>query len=122
MQHPGLISPTSMERVMQVAYTVKLNSGCISRQVGAVVTDSDNSIKSVGWNDVAQGQVPCAMRSIDGLINDFHSETYSHYERNNEKFREKAREFYDIFKPVIQQSSSLKEEIFHIVLKIYITV
>lgn len=108
MQHPGLISPTSMERVMQVAYTVKLNSGCISRQVGAVVTDSDNSIKSVGWNDVAQGQVPCAMRSIDGLINDFHAETYSHYERNNEKFREKAREFYDIFKPVIQQSSSFK--------------
>lgn len=108
MQHPGLISPTSMERVMQVAYTVKLNSGCISRQVGAVVTDSDNSIKSVGWNDVAQGQVPCAMRSIDGLINDFHSETYSHYERNNEKFREKAREFYDIFKPVIQQSNSFK--------------
>lgn len=108
MQHPGLISPTSMERVMQVAYTVKLNSGCISRQVGAVVTDSDNSIKSVGWNDVAQGQVPCAMRSIDGLINDFHSETYSHYERNNEKFREKARDFYDIFKPVIQQSSSFK--------------
>lgn len=108
MQHPGLISPTSMERVMQVAYTVKLNSGCISRQVGAVVTDSDNSIKSVGWNDVAQGQVPCAMRSIDGLINDFHSETYSHYERNNEKFREKAREFYDNFKPVIQQSNSFK--------------
>lgn len=108
MQHPGLISPTSMERVMQVAYTVKLNSGCISRQVGAVVTDSDNSIKSVGWNDVAQGQVPCAMRSIDGLINDFHSETYSHYERNNEEFREKAREFYDIFKPVIQQSNSFK--------------
>lgn len=108
MQHPGLISPTSMERVMQVAYTVKLNSGCISRQVGAVVTDSDNSIKSVGWNDVAQGQVPCAMRSIDGLINDFHLETYSHYERNNEKFREKAREFYDIFKPVIQQSNSFK--------------
>ncbi|ENF4062049.1 deoxycytidylate deaminase, partial [Escherichia coli] len=49
MQHPGLISPTAMERVMQVAYTVKLNSGCISRQVGAVVTDNDNSIKSVGW-------------------------------------------------------------------------
>ncbi|RZM53534.1 deoxycytidylate deaminase, partial [Klebsiella pneumoniae] len=60
MQHPGLISPTSMERVMQVAYTVKLNSGCISRQVGAVITDSENSIKSVGWNDVAKGQVPCA--------------------------------------------------------------
>ncbi|SNY70992.1 anti-phage dCTP deaminase [Pantoea sp. GL120224-02] len=108
MQHPGLISPTSMERVMQVAYTVKLNSGCISRQVGAVVTDNDNSIKSVGWNDVAKGQIPCAMRSIDGLMNDFHSETYSHYERNNQRFRVKAKEFYETFKPVIQESNSFK--------------
>ncbi|HDU8652492.1 TPA: deoxycytidylate deaminase, partial [Morganella morganii subsp. morganii] len=108
MQHPGLISPTSMERVMQVAYTVKLNSGCISRQVGAVVTDKDNSIKSVGWNDVAKGQIPCAMRSIEGLIDDFNSETYSHYERNDEIFRGAAREFYEKFKPVILQSNSFK--------------
>lgn len=92
MKHPGLISPTSMERVMQVAYTVKLNSGCISRQVGAVVTDQDNSIKSVGWNDVAKGQVPCAMRSLNGLMHDFDPMKYSSYERNNEKFREKARQ------------------------------
>lgn len=54
MQHPGLIPPSAMERVMQVAYTMKMNSGCISRQVGAVVTDAQNSIKSVGWNDVAK--------------------------------------------------------------------
>ncbi|KFX21281.1 anti-phage dCTP deaminase [Pectobacterium betavasculorum] len=108
MQHPGLISPTSMERIMQVAYTVKLNSGCVSRQVGAVVTDNDNSIKSVGWNDVAKGQVPCAMRSIDGLMNDFHSEIYSHYERNNEKFRLKAKEFYESYKPIVQHSHCFK--------------
>jgi len=92
MKHPGLISPTSMERVMQVAYTVKLNSGCISRQVGAVVTDQDNSVKSVGWNDVAKGQVPCAMRSLNGLMDDFDPMKYSSYERNNENFRDKARQ------------------------------
>ncbi|EHC5828352.1 deoxycytidylate deaminase, partial [Escherichia coli] len=92
MKHPGLITPTAMERVMQVAYTVKLNSGCISRQVGAVVTDGDNSIKSVGWNDVANGQIPCSMRSLDGLMNDFDEKTYSHYERNNSSFRIKANE------------------------------
>lgn len=108
MQHPGLISPTSMERVMQVAYTVKLNSGCISRQVGAVVTDSDNSIKSVGWNDVAKGQIPCAMRSMNGLMNDFNSDTYSHYERNNENFRVKAKEFNDRFQFVDQKSNPFK--------------
>ncbi|MBB1369581.1 anti-phage dCTP deaminase [Pseudoalteromonas sp. SR45-4] len=92
MQHPGLIPPSAMERVMQVAYTMKMNSGCISRQVGAVVTDSNNSIKAVGWNDVAKGQVPCSMRSLDGLIEEFDPKTYSNYERTNQKFRLKANE------------------------------
>lgn len=91
MKHPGLITPTAMERVMQVAYTVKLNSGCISRQVGAVVTDNDNSIKSVGWNDVAKGQIPCSMRSLDGLINDFDSKVYSSYERNDALLERKLK-------------------------------
>lgn len=91
MKHPGLITPTAMERVMQVAYTVKLNSGCISRQVGAVVTDDDNSIKAVGWNDVANGQIPCSMRSLDGLMYDFDEKIYSHYERNNSSFRNQAK-------------------------------
>ncbi|WP_235846228.1 hypothetical protein [Morganella psychrotolerans] len=71
MLHPGLITPTTMERTMQIAYAAKLNSGCISRQVGAVVLDSENSIKSVGWNDVPKGQLPCSLRSLDGLENDF---------------------------------------------------
>lgn len=92
MQHPGLIPPSAMERVMQVAYTMKMNSGCISRQVGAVVTDAQNSIKSVGWNDVAKGQVPCSMRSLTGLIDEFNPITYSNYERNNQQFRTKANE------------------------------
>jgi hypothetical protein len=37
---PGIITPTPEERCMQIAYTAKYNSGCISRQVGAVVTDT----------------------------------------------------------------------------------
>lgn len=92
MKHPGLITPTSLERVMQLAYTAKMNSGCISRQVGAVVTDSDYSIKSVGWNDVAKGQVPCNLRSLKNLLNFSNSITYSEYERNNEDFRNKAQQ------------------------------
>ncbi|AVE06616.1 deoxycytidylate deaminase [Pseudomonas palleroniana] len=87
MLHPGLVSPTSMERVMQIAYSAKSNSGCVSRQVGAVVTDADFSIKSVGWNDVAKGQVPCSLRSLKGLMNDFDTVAYSKYERTNSEFR-----------------------------------
>ena len=92
MIHSGLVTPTALERTMQIAYTAKINSGCISRQVGAVVTDSNYSIKSVGWNDVAKGQVPCNLRSLDGLKNSFDIIAYSYYERNDKDFRDKAKE------------------------------
>ncbi|WP_111706565.1 cytidine/deoxycytidylate deaminase family protein [Lutibacter citreus] len=69
IQQPGLITPTYIERIMQIAHTTKLNSGCISRQVGAVVTDSSFSVKGIGWNDVPQGQAPCANRDLRDLIN-----------------------------------------------------
>lgn len=62
IRQPGIITPTQIERTMQVAYNAKLNSGCISRQVGAVVTDAKFSIKAIGWNDVPAGQTPCNLR------------------------------------------------------------
>ncbi|WP_326983930.1 hypothetical protein VUJ46_05150 [Chryseobacterium sp. MYb264] len=61
---PGLITPTYPERIMQIAYNAKLNSGCISRQVGAVVTDKNFSVKGIGWNEVGNGQTPCSSRDI----------------------------------------------------------
>lgn len=64
IQQPGIITPEAIERVMQIAYTAKLNSGCISRQVGAVVTDNEFSTKAVGWNDVPKGAIPCSVRNI----------------------------------------------------------
>ena len=100
MQHPGLITPTALERVMQIAYTAKMNSGCISRQVGAVITDSDYSIKAVGWNDVPKGQVPCNLRSLEALKSSFDPVEYSHYERNNEKFRHAANQQLITFLPI----------------------
>jgi deoxycytidylate deaminase len=68
IQQPGIITPTYIERIMQIAHTTKLNSGCISRQVGAVVTDSSFSVKGIGWNDVPQGQAPCGNRDIRDLV------------------------------------------------------
>ena len=56
IKHPGLVTPTSVERCMQIAYNAKLNSGCLSRQVGAVITDKYYSVKAVGWNSVAEGR------------------------------------------------------------------
>lgn len=67
--HPGLITPSSEERCMEVAYTAKFNSGCVSRQVGAVITNKDHAIRSIGWNDVPYGQIPCALRQIPDIVN-----------------------------------------------------
>ncbi|WP_019989819.1 hypothetical protein [Rudanella lutea] len=78
---PGIITPTPTERCMQIAYTAKYNSGCISRQVGAVVTDSSFSIKSIGWNNTAEGQTPCLLRNVNDLITNSDSNAFSTYEK-----------------------------------------
>ncbi|WP_236213782.1 hypothetical protein [Metapseudomonas otitidis] len=95
IQHPGLVMPTSLESCMQIAYTVKQSSGCISRQVGAVVTDEEFSVKSVGWNNTPQGQVPCLLRNAEDLLLGQDTYAYSEYERNDSKFREVLHEKFD---------------------------
>ncbi|QIK82071.1 dCMP deaminase [Lysobacter sp. HDW10] len=94
IRRPGIVTPTHIERCMQVAYTAKLNSGCISRQVGAVVTGPDFSIRSLGWNDVALGQVPCNLRSRSDLLLGQDLSAYSEYEVS------------DTFKDQLQNSSA----------------
>lgn len=86
--HPGIITPSSEERGMLIAYNAKLNSGCISRQVGAAVLDRYGSLKSIGWNEVPNGSIPCLYRNVselirsDGYINE--DKTYSNFEFNDD--------------------------------------
>jgi dCMP deaminase len=84
IRHPGLITPSNDEKMMQIAYTAKLNSGCISRQVGASVTNKNGSLKSIGWNSVAEGQTPCILRSKEDLLSNTTSKAYSQYEKSSE--------------------------------------
>ncbi len=86
MLHPGLVTPSHIERCMQLAFNAKFNSGCLSRQVGAVITREDYSIQSVGWNDVPKGQVSCALRDAFNFQKNKDATTYSEYECNNEEF------------------------------------
>lgn len=81
---PGLITPTHVERCMQLAFNAKYNSGCLSRQVGAVVTGEDFSIRSVGWNDVPKGQVSCNLRCVEDYCKNKDEETFSEYELEDE--------------------------------------
>lgn len=97
IRHPGLIPPSPLERVMQIAYTAKLNSGCLSRQVGAVVTNEDFSVLSVGWNTVPQGQTPCSLRCLNDLCAGEDEKAYSTFEKTNVKFVQSTRDLHSLY-------------------------
>lgn len=48
----SIITPTIHENAMYLATSAAGNSACLSRQVGACITDSKGEVLSVGWNDV----------------------------------------------------------------------
>lgn len=87
IRRPGLVTPSAMERCMQIAYTAKLNSGCISRQVGAIITDENYSVQAVGWNDTPKGQVPCNLRCRKDLHRKTDVSAFSKFELTNEGYR-----------------------------------
>ncbi len=91
IMHPGLVPPTNIEACMQVAFSAKVNSGCISRQVGAVVTDKDYNILSLGWNDVHCDKIPCIYRTLRELQHGCNREIYSDLELDkNSLFRKQV--------------------------------
>nr|WKF59772.1 tRNA-specific adenosine deaminase [Paraburkholderia busanensis] len=47
-----IMTPTVHERAMYAAYSAARNSACLSRQVGAALTNKKGSVISIGWNDV----------------------------------------------------------------------
>lgn len=50
--HTRIVTPTIHETAMYHAASAAGNSACLSRQVGAAVTDKNGEIISIGWNDV----------------------------------------------------------------------
>lgn len=105
--HPGLIPPSPLERCMQVAYTAKLNSGCLSRQVGAAVTNEYFSIQSIGWNTVAEGQTPCSLRNLYDLFKDEDEGAFSDFERYNDDFNKQKKKLIQAYEPVKDKLNGL---------------
>lgn len=91
MLHPGLITPTSEERCMSVAYVSSFNSSCVSRKVGAVITNKAHAIRTIGWNDAPYGQMPCGLRTLSEVTGEKDCEykdiCYSKFELNEEEER-----------------------------------
>ena len=97
MIHPGLVTPTRIERCMQIAFSARANSGCISRQVGAAITDKYDSVKAIGWNDVPAGQVPCLLRRSTDLLSNKDEAAFSVYEYKDKGFRQQVESSYKRF-------------------------
>jgi deoxycytidylate deaminase len=47
-----IITPTIAERAMYAAFSAARNSACLSRQVGAAITNENGDVLATGWNDV----------------------------------------------------------------------
>lgn len=61
IDNPGTVYPTAEEVFMNLAYSLSLRSTCLSRQVGAVITNPDGFVITAGWNDVGSGQLGCSL-------------------------------------------------------------
>lgn len=84
VRYPGCVPPTKDERSMQLAMSARQNSGCLSRHVGAVVTDDEGYILGVGWNNPPAGQVSCSLRTANQLLTYSDKKAFSEYERSQE--------------------------------------
>jgi len=94
IMHPGIIMPSSVERSMQIAHTAKLNSGCLSRHVGACITNEFFSVKAVGWNTPPEGQAPCSLRNVYDLLSHKDDYSFSKFENNDPDFRALVMSIY----------------------------
>lgn len=67
-----IITPTVDESAMYAAASAATSSACLSRQVGAAVTNKEGSVLAVGWNDVpkALGGLYQATSSIGAAVRD----------------------------------------------------
>ena len=62
-------SPKIDERMMYEAYSSSLQSTCLSRQVGAAISDLNGELISVGWNDIPKfgGGLATDLQSQDNV-------------------------------------------------------
>ncbi len=61
-----VITPSYAETAMYMAASAAGNSACLSRQVGAAITDSSGEILAVGWNDVPKAEGNLYMADPNG--------------------------------------------------------
>lgn len=112
IMNPGIVLPTNVERCMQIATAAKLNSGCISRQVGAVLTDNEYHLLSVGWNQQPEGQLPCLYQDLCEVHHHWSPCSYSDYENNDSddfqrSIKDQVENFFDTDQSPLREKGKL---------------
>jgi deoxycytidylate deaminase len=102
-------APTKHEHAMYIAHAAAMRSSCMSRQVGAVITDKADRIIAVGTNDVPQ--YGGGLYTGEGEQDDRCFKNRRVCENDAEKGRRKARIKAGIVKelPTIFDSSELQD-------------
>lgn len=94
-----VITPTKSESAMYAAAMASANSACLSRQVGACITDAQGNVLSVGWNDV-----PAPHGGLYGDVptdNDYRCWNHGGYCANDREKDAVASEILDVLKGLI---------------------
>ena len=65
---PGIVPPRTDEEVMNLSYSLSLRSTCLSRQVGAVITNPEGFIIAAGWNSVGSGQLGGSVQNFSHIL------------------------------------------------------
>jgi dCMP deaminase len=105
IKFPGCFLPTHEERNMHLAYSASLNSACICRQVGAVIT-KDGYVVGLGWNDAESNNVGCLYRHK----RDARDIEHEYFPLGYDESHEKIVELMSIDKLNEDQSFCLKDE------------
>jgi len=102
---PGSIKPSEDETLMHIAYTLSVKSNCLSRQVGAVIVNSDGYIIGAGWNDVGEGQLSCGLKMGKDYKN-------SYLRNDSLKFNLEEENSYICIKKKLKESQQEPDEVF----------
>ena len=80
----SVVTPSADETAMYHAASASRNSACLSRQVGAAITDITGKILGIGWNDVPQsgGGLYRGSPEMDGRCAHWHAKCHNGEEKD----------------------------------------
>ena len=104
--HSELVRPTVAEAAMHHAYSAKMQSACLSRQVGAAVVDICGNVVATGTNEVPRAGGGVYGESFEVEDDDARCAMFGD---QNERYCRNTREQNEIIKELLEDIKELRE-------------